>query len=331
MGELLENLKLYSEPWNGDPSEGRNSFIGGSDVGTILGVNKFKSPYVLFLEKTGKLEPENIDNKLQVKLGHKMEQVVAELYEEETGIKLTKSNRSYRCKKYPFLVGHIDRKMVGVKKGLEIKTTSSWNRTDYSEGEVPPSHYYQCMFYMMITGIHDWDLATLRDNNEFHITHIKWDEHIAEDMLKECVEFWKCVETGVWDKPIDGEKNTSDAITRAFPAKEEKSENASTSVAIYGQNDAMESYMELVSSIKELEKSKSAFENEIKSVLGDKQVGFIGDEYKVTWMNRSRKGSIDTDKIKSDYPEIDIEKYRKPEKKYREFKITPIKKKELRG
>ena len=88
MGELIENLKLYSEPWNGDPSEGRNSFIGGSDVGTILGVNKFKSPYVLFLEKTGKLEPENIDNKLQVKLGHKMEQVVAELYEEETGIKL---------------------------------------------------------------------------------------------------------------------------------------------------------------------------------------------------------------------------------------------------
>ena len=61
------------------------------------------------------------------------------------------------------------------------------------------------------------------------------------------------------------------------------------------------------------------------------RLGFIGDEYKVTWMNRSRKGSIDTDKIKSDYPEIDIEKYRKPEKKYREFKITPIKKKELRG
>ena len=48
-------------------------------------------------------------------------------------------------------------------------------------------------------------------------------------------------------------------------------------------------------------------------------------------MNRSRKGSIDTEKIKSDHPEIDIEKYRKQETKYREFKITPIKMKELRG
>ena len=71
--KALDNLGLYSTPWDGDPSKDRDKFIGGSDVGTILGVNKFKSPYVLFLEKTGKLEPENIDNKLQVKLGHKME------------------------------------------------------------------------------------------------------------------------------------------------------------------------------------------------------------------------------------------------------------------
>ena len=329
--KALDNLGLYSTPWDGDPSKDRDKFIGGSDVGTILGVNKFKSPYVLFLEKTGKIEPENVDDKLQVRLGHKMEQVVAEIYEEETGTKVQKSNRSYRSKKYPFLVGHIDRKLVGSKKGLEIKTTSSWNKTDYKEGEIPPSHFYQCMFYMMITGIHDWDIATLRDNNEFYVMHVSWNEEIASEILHECIEFWKCVESGVWDKPIDGSINTETAIGKAFPCNVDMIPQENLPVTIENRVDVIGSYFELVQSIKQLETTKKSVENELKAILGNNQVGFIGDEYKVTWIPKKRSAGIDIDKLKEDHPEINIEKYRKPQIEYREFKIAKIKKKEIKG
>ena len=34
----------------------RNSGIGGSDAGIIVGLNKWKSPFQLWLEKTGQVE-----------------------------------------------------------------------------------------------------------------------------------------------------------------------------------------------------------------------------------------------------------------------------------
>lgn len=41
----------------------RTSGIGGSDAGTIMGSNPWKSPYQLWLEKTGQVEAEDISNK----------------------------------------------------------------------------------------------------------------------------------------------------------------------------------------------------------------------------------------------------------------------------
>ena len=317
------DLELYSEPWNGDPGENRETFIGGSDVGTILGVNPFKSPYQLYLEKTKQIERENIDDKLQVKLGHKMEQVVAELYEEETQQKVQQSNKSFRSKKYPFLIGHIDRKVVGKKKGLEIKTTSSYNRTNYAEGEVPPSHYYQCLFYMMITGMHDWDLATLRDNREFNITHVTWDEAEAENMLNTCIEFWDHVQKKEWPEPLDGSDSTTEILDKAYPNVRSKDTQL---VPINSGSLSVDNYLEAKKLMKELDTQVKAFENNMKSALGTSECGILDNSYIVSWKQYERKGSIDIKALQQDNPGIDLGKYRKPSSTYRKFSIKEAKK-----
>lgn len=318
---------LFNEAWDGDPAKDRNKFIGGSDVGTILGVNKFKSPYQLFLEKTGQIEPENIDNKLQVKLGHKMEQVVAELYEEEVGCRVQQSLRSYRCKEYPYFVGHIDRKVVGKKKGLEIKTTSSWNKTDYKEGEVPPSHYYQALFYMVMTGYREWDIATLRDNNQFYISHVAWDEEQAEYMIAKLNRFWKCVLDKTWDLEIDGSDATTEIIGEAYPM----SDSSLDLVPVDTQNMeySMNTYLELKDSLGHIKNAISAFENSVKAVLQNSEVGIIDGTHKVTWKTYTRKGAIDMEKLQKDHPDIDFESYRKPSTTYRKFDVKELKAKEI--
>ena len=318
---------LFNEAWDGDPAKDRNKFIGGSDVGTILGVNKFKSPYQLFLEKTGQLEPENIDNKLQVKLGHKMEQVVAELYEEELGCKVQQSLRSYRCKEYPYFVGHIDRKVVGKKKGLEIKTTSSWNKTDYKEGEVPPSHYYQALFYMVMTGYREWDIATLRDNNQFYISHVAWDEEQAEYMIAKLNRFWKCVLDKTWGLEIDGSEETSDALDKAY--SNTVPSNDLTTVDTQNMEYSMNTYLELKETLKRTENAIKAFENSVKAVLQETEVGIIDGTHKVTWKQYTRKGSIDMKKLETENPSLNVEKYRKPSTTYRKFEIKELSTKEI--
>ena len=324
MMTIFDHLALYTEPWNGNPSENRETFIGGSDVGTIMGLNPFKSPYELFLEKTRQIERENLDDKLQVRLGHKMEQVVAELYEEETGCKVQQSNKSFRSKEFPFLIGHIDRKIVGKKKGLEIKTTSSFNKTDYEDGVVPPSHYYQCMFYMMITGMHDWDLATLRDNREFHITHVEWNEGIAEDMLEKCIDFWDCVVNKTWDKPLDGSDATTEILDKAYTV-ENKYDTSSVPISSNNTGLNVADYMELKKAYKQIGESITAFENNVKAVLGSSQYGIIDNEYSVSWRQCTRSGGIDFKAFQKDHPEIDFEMYRKPDTEYRRFAIKKAK------
>ena len=51
----------------------RKAGVGGSDMSTILGLNAFKTPYDLWLEKTGRVEPEDISDKWAVVKGNALE------------------------------------------------------------------------------------------------------------------------------------------------------------------------------------------------------------------------------------------------------------------
>lgn len=53
--------------------ESRRQGIGGSDMGTILGLNAYKTPYELWLEKTGRVEPEDISGRWAVVRGNALE------------------------------------------------------------------------------------------------------------------------------------------------------------------------------------------------------------------------------------------------------------------
>ena len=120
-GNQMEKLTLYRKPFSGDPAKDRHKFIGGSDAGTIMNVNPWKSQYELWLEKTGQLEPDDISDKLQVWFGTEEEEIVAKRFCLETGKSVRRSNMTYLCKEYPFLAGHVDRMVVGENAGLECK------------------------------------------------------------------------------------------------------------------------------------------------------------------------------------------------------------------
>lgn len=66
----------------------RNKGIGGSDAGVIAGVNPWKSPFKLWLEKTGQAEPDDLSDNEAVLWGIKLEPIVAERFTEVTGKKV---------------------------------------------------------------------------------------------------------------------------------------------------------------------------------------------------------------------------------------------------
>lgn len=278
-------MKLTKKKWSGDPSADRDKFIGGSDIGTIMGANPWKSAYTLWAEKTGRIEPEDISDKEAVWWGTNMEDLVAKRFamkfEEATGekVKLYKPMVSFSTAEYPFLVGHVDRLFRGKKIGLECKTTSARNKTNYAEGEIPPMHFCQCQFYMAVTGYKEWYLATKRDN-EFYITKIDRNEEVIQDLIESAVRFWQMVEEDI-EPPIDDSESTADTINQMYP----ESIQAVMDLSDYRQT--IESRVQIATQIKSLESIKRQCDSVLKSVMQDCESA-VCDEHKISWKENSR-------------------------------------------
>jgi putative phage-type endonuclease len=69
--------------------EARRACLCATDVAAILGLNPYKSPLSVWLEKTGQAEVEEVT--AAMKRGTRMERYVAEQYVEETGYGVTPS------------------------------------------------------------------------------------------------------------------------------------------------------------------------------------------------------------------------------------------------
>lgn len=278
-------MKLTKKKWNGDPSADRDKFIGGSDIGTIMGLNPWKSAYTLWAEKTGRIQTEDISNKESVWWGTNMEDLVAKRfamkYEESTGekVKLYKPMVSYSIEEYPYFIGHVDRLFRGKKIGLECKTTSSRNRTNYREGEIPPMHYCQCQFYMLVTGYKEWYLATKRDN-EFYITKTERNDEYIEEIIESAVAFWQMVQKDI-EPEIDDSESTAETINQMYP------ESIQEVVDLSDYRQTIESRMSISDQIKSLESIRRECDSVIKATMGEAEKG-ICDGFTVTWKSNAR-------------------------------------------
>lgn len=269
------HITRVKRKWSGDPSENRNKYIGGSDVGTILGLNPFKSAFELWAEKTGRIVPKDISDVESVWWGSMEENLVAKRFTMKTGKKVRRSNYEYTCEEFPYMIGHVDRMVVGEFSVLECKTTSSWNKFDYSKGETPPSHYAQTQFYMWITGAERAYLATKRDN-QFYVNIIKKDPEFIENMVQKCIEFWHLVET---DTPpeIDGSESTKETLNRMYQGDEEEE------VADLAEFDEELDARDTIShNIKTMTTLKTEYENKVKAKMMTATRG-ESERYTVIW------------------------------------------------
>lgn len=278
-------MKLTKKKWSGDPSADRDKFIGGSDIGAILGLNPWKSAYTLWAEKTGRIEVEDISDKEAVWWGTNMEELVAKRFCMKTGKKVKKTTYEFSCKEYPFLVAHVDRLGVGEKFVLECKTTSARNRMNYNAGEVPPMHYAQVQFYLMLTGYKEGYLATKRDS-DFYITKIDRNDEFIEEMLESAIAFWKMVQDGT-EPDIDDSESTADTINQMYP----ESIQAVMDLSDYRQT--VESRVQIAYQIRSLESIKRQCDSVIKSAMEDCESA-VCDEYKISWKTNAKGSRVFT-------------------------------------
>lgn len=310
--------------WNGDPAADREHFIGGSDAGTILGVNPWKSAYTLWAEKTGKIEQPDLSDNEAVWWGNYDEEGVAKRFTEKTGKKVKRSLMSYGIEEYPYLRGHIDRLLIGEKAGLECKTTSSLNRTDFDNGQIPPAHYAQVQFYMLVTGFKHWYYAVKRDNREFFIQDVDRNDDFIQTMLDQMSAFWECVQS---DTPpaVDGSESTTDTLARLYGSETVKDGQFTTDLG----NDAAEALSEAEKRkemIKALKAEENKYENIAREAMGEFQTAYAGD-YRASWKVQNRSGGVNIKKLQKEFPNA-YAQCRKPDTSVRVFTFKKLERKD---
>lgn len=290
----ISTLEMSHEEWLQDRRKG----IGGSDVAAILGLSKWRSPYQVWLDKTGQMNFDNEESE-PAYWGNVLEEVVAKEFTARTGIKARRRNRVFQHKKYPFLRANIDRDIVGENAILECKTANSFLLKEWQAEEIPTSYLCQVQHYMNVLEADYAYIAVLVGGQKFICKRIERDQELIDLITRELVEFWQVNVMQMVAPEIDGSEATTDFI------KELYNEEGSKEIQL-GRNidDLVKSRIELKKEEKRLKTELNRIENSIKNELGKKDASIgITPNFVISWKSSERK-SLDRKVLEEKYPYV---------------------------
>ncbi len=181
----------------------RQCGIGGSDVGAIAGVNKYKTQFEVYIEKTDPIT-EVKEQSESAYFGDIFEDVVAKEFEKRTGLKVRRDRKHYKHKEYPFMVANIDRKIVGQNAILECKTANQYLLKEWEDEEIPASYLLQVQHYLAVTGADRGYIAVLVGGQKFIWKEVPRDEELIEMIIQLEKDFWSLVESKTPPATITG-------------------------------------------------------------------------------------------------------------------------------
>ncbi|KKI88642.1 hypothetical protein WQ54_31150 [Bacillus sp. SA1-12] len=271
--------------------------IGGSDVGIILGLNKYRTPFELWLEKTGQVDPVQLDNEA-IYWGNEMENVVAKEFEKRTGKKVRRTNFMFSHPEYPYIRANVDRMVVGESAVLECKTASAFLAKEWEVNEVPDTYLVQVQHYLGVTGKQKGYIAVLIGGNRFVWKEVERDDELIKMIFDAEKHFWEYHVLQGNPPELDG----STAAEKYLKEKFDRAEKDKQIILPSDYKELLEQYNKLKADEKLLSTAKKEIENKLKATLKNAETGTVGD-YIVSWKNQSRSG-VDSKALKEKFPDI---------------------------
>lgn len=299
---LASTTQLSREEW----LQIRSTGIGSSDAAAAIGLSSYKCSLSLWLEKTGRQQPEDLSNKEAVVWGTVLEPVLAKMYAERTGRKVRRVNAVLQHPEHPFMLANLDREVItdsgtGV---LEIKTAGFYSAQLWDDG-VPVAYQCQVLHQLAVTG-HAWaDVAVLIAGQEFRIYRIERDDDKIADLIQREAQFWSWVTNDQQPDP-DGSYDAQQALLSLFPTDNGQTLDFSESGPF---NDLFAELLILRHRKEEIEQQESTLKHRIQAALGSATAA-IFQQGKVTWRKAKDRLIPDLDRLSLEHPEL-LQQYAK--------------------
>lgn len=303
----IQNIQVTN-----DVTFNRSLYIGGSDIAAVLGKSRYKTPYRLWCEKTGRIES-TVSNLEAVNFGTELEEFVAQTFSKRANKPVRKAPKGYQHPDYPYMVAHVDRLITGSDELLECKTCSAY-KLDEWQNAIPKEYILQVIWYLGITGRKRGWIACLIGGQKFDYKYIDFDEELFNLMVEKAKEFYNMVQT---DTPPLIMPDDDETLGQIY--------SVHTDDLIEAQefDDRIAYLQELKMHRDDMNAEIKEIETELKAKIGE-NLGISTDKYKVTWKTQTTS-RLDTDKLREEIAEIDNFYIKKS---YRVLRITKNKEKE---
>jgi putative phage-type endonuclease len=307
---------------NQDFTVDRTKYIGGSDIGAILGLSRFKSPLDVWMEKTGKkCKPRN---SLPMRFGSFAESFVASEYARATSVELLHDESIVIHPHHAYMSAHIDRFVLGDGESLpptrilECKTANPFAQSEWGDAgsdQVPMTYLCQCIWYMAITQIEKTDLAVLFGNSDFRIYEIARDLELEALVLQKAQLFWK--EHVLKDSPPPTQ---SEADCQMLFSKGDSAKGALATRETLELTDRLH---QLNSEIEAFEQQVSSIKQTIMTQMGEAETLTYQGKTLATWKAPKPSFRLDSKRLEAEDPAL-YARYKTPIQNSRRLVIKHI-------
>jgi len=257
----------------------RQSGIGATDAAGVLGLSPWATPLSVYQSKVEPIAEEEVSGQtLPQWLGLRLEDVVAELFFARTGLRVRADNQHHRHPAYPWLVCHLDYRVVGSPDVLvECKTANDsrgWG--DEMTEDVPVHYWVQAQHEMLVTSAKVCYLAVLFGFREFRTYLIHRDEAFLSTWRQAAAEFWQRVERRD-PPPLEGDEVSRRVVRSRWPEHDEtlKTLPPERELVVLRLRDER-------AKLKAQEAVVATLEHRVEDLIGD-AAGITGSWGKVTW------------------------------------------------
>ena len=281
--------------------------IGSSEVGTILGVNPWETPYQLWRRKLG-IDPPKQENDA-MRWGHYLEDAIAQAFQDTTGKTIIKASAGDWLavdKQRDYLRVSPDRtywlgdsRSNSAKGIVECKST----RLKFEDGDVPQYWFTQLMYQLGVMGYQEGYLAWLqRDTLDFGTMQVKFDQDFYAFMVDRLEQFWNVNLIGGKEPDIVNIDDMMLKYTRSNPGK---------TIEVTDEIMADINELKIIKpQLDELTKQKKEIEERIKFAMADAETlclpGTLESNPKAvaTWKSAKDSTKFDQDAFKADHPDL---------------------------
>lgn len=314
--KLVKTADLDRAQW----LEVRRGGIGSSDAAAAVGLNPYKSPLELWLEKTGRDQhlprTDPNDETSPMYWGTLLEPIVAAHYTRRTGHRVRRVNAVLQHPAHPWMLANVDREVIGAPKVqiLECKTAGRNGAFLWEEG-VPEYVELQVMHQLAVTGKQAADVAVLVCGQELRIHRIHRDDTLIARLIELESRFWRHVETDT-APPADGSASAEQALRALYPRDSGATLDLTHDSFLSATFSDLQAVRQHLATTVELE---AALKQRIQQCMGD-ATRAIFDSGEVTWKRSKDSQALDVDRLTAAHPEL-VTRYMATRKGSRRFLV----------